>query len=575
MTLNQRVNWMVGVLGATVAAVLITGFLVSSGLARAQDENRVATDALRNHLEAGIAYSELKSDIYQAVSTAGRDDGETLNAIAEQSQGNMAWFQRVMAANDALPLPDEIRTQLKSVKRPQALFVADCDRLLTRAQQGVAIADADLKRLGKESASLRKQLQETSNVIVRTVEANRDHVATLTAVWRTILVLGALAMLATGGFIAYVLRRKIVKPIGRLTANLKALSSGRMDIEVADKDRPDEIGELAKGLESFREAVLDAREAEERARTLEVSRQREEADRSELEARRDAEMREQRRVELSTMAGQLEERALATADLIARASTAMHSTTTALAAGAVQTRDAARTANQASERSAQDAQVVVTATTQMMSALEEVSQLTANSANSARVMAEQSMHVGEKVAGLEAAAGQIGDVSKLIADIAAKTNMLALNATIEAARAGAQGQGFAVVAGEVKSLAEQIADATRGIGQQIDEIRATVGDVAKAIGDIGRSILTFDQSSTAIASAIDEQGAAIADINRTIQNSVGVSAELRATMETLVGQAETTGSGAADIVGAVKELERQGSELSGQIRSFIEQVRAA
>ncbi len=575
MTLNQRVNWIVGLLSLTVSVILVTGFVVSSRLAQAQADNRIATDALRNHLEAGIAFSEMKSDIYQAVTYTSGHNRQTLGAIATQSQENMAWFQRAMSANGSMDLPESIRSQLATVKRPQALFVADCERLLARAQSGVAITEFDLKRLDRESAALRKHLKTTSDVIVGTVETNQRHVAILTVAWRTILLLGGLAMLAIAGFIASVLRRRMVKPIARLTSCLQALTAGRMDVELSDRNSPDEIGELAKGLEAFREAVLEARKAEDRARAAELARQQEVAERLDQDARRDAEQRERRKAELTAMASHLEERALATADLIARASNAMHMTTTALATGAVQTRDAARTANQASDRSAQDAQVVVTATTQMMAAIEEVSQLTATSANSARIMAEQSMHVGQKVAGLEAAAEQIGAVSKLIADIAAKTNMLALNATIEAARAGVQGQGFAVVAGEVKSLAEQIAEATREIGGQIDGVRSTVGDVSTAISDIGRSIVTFDQSSTAIATAIDEQGAAIADINRTIQGSVGTAEELRTSMSTLLSQAETTGAGAADIVGAVKDLERQGSELSGQIRNFIDQIRAA
>ena len=60
---------------------------------------------------------------------------------------------------------------------------------------------------------------------------------------------------------------------------------------------------------------------------------------------------------------------------------------------------------------------------------------------------------------LGSAANRIGEVIGLIQAIAGQTNLLALNATIEAARAGEAGRGFAVVASEVKSLAAQTAQA--------------------------------------------------------------------------------------------------------------------
>ena len=78
---------------------------------------------------------------------------------------------------------------------------------------------------------------------------------------------------------------------------------------------------------------------------------------------------------------------LSTAETIASASTAMQSTSSSLAAGTVQTEDAARAANAVSEKSARNAQVVAAATTQLAATTKEISQLTAHSAAS-----EQNSH---------------------------------------------------------------------------------------------------------------------------------------------------------------------------------------
>ncbi len=122
-----------------------------------------------------------------------------------------------------------------------------------------------------------------------------------------------------------------------------------------------------------------------------------------------------------------------------------------------------------------------------------------------------------EIEGLAEAAQSISSVVDLIQAIAAQTNLLALNAAIEAARAGKAGRGFAVVAQEVKSLAEQTAKATEEISRHVSGIQASTGNAVASVKEVGEAMRRIDEVTTAIARAVEQQGAATREISHNVQ----------------------------------------------------------
>jgi methyl-accepting chemotaxis protein len=188
---------------------------------------------------------------------------------------------------------------------------------------------------------------------------------------------------------------------------------------------------------------------------------------------------------------------------------------------------------------------------------------------------EQTRQTDGTVQGLAATASRIGEVVELINSIAGQTNLLALNATIEAARAGEAGKGFAVVASEVKSLATQTAKATEEISQQISAVQNVASEAVEAIKGIGGIIGEVSQVATAIAAAVEEQGAATQEITRSTQQAAHGTQQAADNLTGVTKGADASGAAAADVKSAAEVLAVQTRALSEQVDGFLNDIRAA
>jgi methyl-accepting chemotaxis protein len=187
----------------------------------------------------------------------------------------------------------------------------------------------------------------------------------------------------------------------------------------------------------------------------------------------------------------------------------------------------------------------------------------------------EAARTNETVQSLSGMAQKIGAVVELIQAIASQTNLLALNATIEAARAGEAGKGFAVVASEVKGLASQTAKATEEISTQIGAMQSSTNDAVVAIASISKTIGRMNEIASAIAAAVEQQGAATHEITRNTQEAARGTGEVSRNITGVNAAAGHTGKAASDVLTASTRLGDQAQSLRSEMDRFFADIRAA
>lgn len=521
----------------------------------------------------------LEASLAQSDSSHLATHAEKLTSLKKEYEKRRGYWQ-----NSSLPTEIKRGLTVDSDRHVKEFRSEVDERFLTAlAKKDADAARESFRRISNSYGAHRDVIDKlvvSSNAFASATEAAATQE---THVLIAIMVGASIAALMIVGGAVFFLRSRVTRPLTSLSEYMSGLNDENHRETAPFQERSDELGEMARAVETFRVAI------EERVR-LRQSQAEQARRQREAEGRESAERQardEERNHVIENLASAMKR--LSSGDLLSRIDVAFpeaferlrvdfnQSVETirsalqrvgesgdAIRVGATEIRSAADDLSKRSEQQAaalEESAAAVAEITNTMNEAANRAQLAGLLVEKTKTNAEKSGEVVQKAVSamsqIKNSSDQISAIIGIIDEIAFQTNLLALNAGVEAARAGEAGRGFAVVASEVRALAQRSADAAKEIkglitqsSDQVDSGVELVGGTGKALTSILAELRDIHSNVVSIVDASQMQAASLREVNSAI-NAIDKNTQQNAAM---VEETTAASHGLGQQVGALTKL---------------------
>ncbi len=396
-----------------------------------------------------------------------------------------------------------------------------------------------------------KIAEQTGSAATATAQTNRDIMIGL--------ILAAIAVLVVSLFI---ISSKVVAPIKRLAETIRGLASQNGTADVPHLDQKDEIGDIARAVDVFRQAVVRA-EQEKAVAAAQAT----DALATGLASLAAGDLTCQLNGAFPPAYAKLQSDFNEAAASLRSALSQVTEAASGINSGASGIRQASDDLSRRTEQQAASLEETAAAMDEITSTVRSTAERAERAAAAVGGAREEAKRSGDVVSravdamgGIERTSGEISEIISVIDGIAFQTNLLALNAGVEAARAGDAGKGFAVVASEVRALAQRSAEAAKDVKTRITASTAQVAAGVQLVGETGdalnRIIGKIGEISalvTEIAASAAQQSTGLQQINTAVSEMDGVTQQNAAMVEQATAAARSL---ASEVDGMSRQIAR-------------------